>query len=755
MDERKEPYIEQQAEEDALYTRLQRQALTEVQRMAGKAWTDYNAHDPGLTVMEAANYALAELDYKLSFPLADYLSDNSRGFVPERLGLYAPIDVYTTAPVTADDYRRLLFARIPELEDVKVACDKDTGCYTIRLVLSPFEDAPEDIERRARTLYNSHRNLCERLAKVETVRPEELEFHADFEIEAGCDSTDLLAKVYWTILRYLSGSARLEIPENDEGGLSPEAWLEGAEDAVRVIIPDQKDTESELYLRLRGINGIRSFATCYLMRGGEPVSDLAPGFGLKIPHETDELKVRIRCGRTEVKPDVERFHALLEAFYRTKGRIREKTGSRKDHAWSLPEGTFRNVFHHWPIANDFPSCYRLSHTGDMPTAFESYLRLYDKVPEEGLCELEKLHRLLSVREEDFDKEGFTVKDKRLKKEYLDFLDRLYGVDTHPDWLQESDSYGETEDEALSRRMDCLRHVARLLRDRARGTDHTRSDAVLENGFYNIATAKERFCRLLGINMDESRPAGNVLPSHNLILMKEGEKSLTFKEKLSAKLIDEKMLNAGQVEPVTPVRLPENRKDLLEKYSVLRKELPVFNHNFINGGLFRGGIRLSDYRIVPAADHEWMLVFRNREDGMWMNLGRTDDKEQLNELANVLRRYLLELNRACETLYLVEPVLGDAKYPFTLWAVLPSWTARFHAPRFREACRTCLRGLLPAHLTGTVYWLGATLMQEFEEGHLLWRKALERHYDEDAAILLEHIHELLGQAAFTQPLDVTD
>ena len=151
----------------------------------------------------------------------------------------------------------------------------------------------------------------------------------------------------------------------------------------------------------------------------------------------------------------------------------------------------------------------------------------------------------------------------------------------------------------------------------------------------------------------------------------------------------------------------------------------------------------------------MLVFRNREDGMWMNLGRTDDKEQLNELANVLRRYLLELNRACETLYLVEPVLGDAKYPFTLWAVLPSWTARFHAPRFREACRTCLRGLLPAHLTGTVYWLGATLMQEFEECHLLWRKALERHYDEDAAILLEHIHELLGQAAFTQPLDDTD
>ena len=32
MDEQKEPYIEQQAVEDALYTKLQRQTLADVQR---------------------------------------------------------------------------------------------------------------------------------------------------------------------------------------------------------------------------------------------------------------------------------------------------------------------------------------------------------------------------------------------------------------------------------------------------------------------------------------------------------------------------------------------------------------------------------------------------------------------------------------------------------------------------------------------------------------------------------------------------
>lgn len=750
MDERKEPYIEQQAAEDALYTRLQQQTLAEVQRMSGKVWTDYNAHDPGVTLADIANYALAELDYKLGFTLADSLSEKGRPFGPERFGLHAPLDAYTTAPVTADDYRRLLLARIPELENVSVTCDKETGGYTFRLLLSPFEDTPEDIERQAKDVYNSHRNLCEHLDRVETVKPEELEFHADFEIEPGSDATELLAEAYLTILRYLAGSVRIDTPEKDNGNLPPEAWLEGSEDAVRVTVPSQKDTESELYLQLRGIEGIRSFATCYLMRDGEPVTDLSQGFSLKIPHKDKELKVRIRCGHTEVKPDVEAFHVRLETSYRIRSRIREKEGSRTAYGWSLPEGSFHDIYGHYPLSQDFPPCYRLS-SGETPaTPFEAYVRLYDKAIEDGLEESGRLPRALSIREEDFN-----LADKELKSRYLDFLDKLYGVETWPDWLKESGGYGETEEEALLRRTDCLRHIARLLRDRSKGPDCTTSEPVLEDGRYNVATAKERFCRLLGINMDEGKPSGNVLPGHNLILMRESEKGMSFRDKLSARLIDEKLLDTGHVEAVTPVALPAGRKETLEQYALLRKELPVFNHNFIHAGLFRGGIRLSDYRIVPAAESEWMLVFRNREENVWMNLGRTDDRIRLNLLANILRRYLLELNRACETLYIVEPVLGDPKRPFTLWLVLPSWTARFHAPRFREACRTLLRSLLPAHLTGTIYWMDCGPMQEFEDCYLLWRKALERDYKEDAAILLDHINELLNQSACIQPLDDTD
>ena len=213
MDERKEPYIEQQAAEDALYTRLQQQTLAEVQRMSGKVWTDYNAHDPGVTLADIANYALAELDYKLGFGVADSLTEQGKPFDAARFGLFPPVDVYTTSPVTEDDYRRMLLATVPGLENADVHCDPETGAYTVRILLSPFEEGSgEDTVRQVEEAFHSRRNLCERLDKVEIIRPDTLDFEAELEIEPGEDATEVLARIYGRILRYLSGEASLLTP---------------------------------------------------------------------------------------------------------------------------------------------------------------------------------------------------------------------------------------------------------------------------------------------------------------------------------------------------------------------------------------------------------------------------------------------------------------------------------------------------------------------------------------------------------------
>lgn len=707
-EERKQPFIRLQAKKDELFSRLQTQTLEEMLRMSGNVWTDFNAHDPGVTLTDIANYALAELDYKLGFPLADYLTAEKGTFQPGSLGLFPPEEVYTTAPVTTEDYRRLLLAHIQEIENVRVECGDEQGGYSVSFTPSPFgEENEAHIVKRIKEVYNSHRNLCERLNDVAVVQQDKLEFQAELEIEPGCDATDLLVRIYHTILRYLSGSAHVCTEEERlTSGLSPEEWLEGSEDGTRIVTTSQQYTEYELYKKLYKLDGIRAFSICYLMKDDKPLSNFSEGYGLKIPKNKDELKVRIRCGRTEMPVDMDRFKSLLRTGYYTQGRIHEKGIVRRAYNWGQPDGTYRNIFMQTPLAKDFPLCYRLTDSREKPTSFEAYLKLYDRVMHEGLEEIKNLLQILSIEEED----QKNLSDRnlyRLKSLYLDFLDRLYGVESQPEWLSEFRNYGETPDETLQRRMAFLRHAAYLTKNRpmAKNMTDTRFDD-------NVPVVKKWFCLLLGLDGNEDRTVGNVLPSYNLRLIEKEDKEPWFLEADSA-LIDERMLDADQVEPIDTDKAKEDDVQR-DDYTRLRQDLPIFNENKISGDLFRNGTRLDSYRIVNAGHDYYMLVFRNRERDGWTNLGRLKDKDKLNTLAVVLRRFLWRLNRECETLYVFEPILLDESRPFELDLVLPAWTYRFHSPRFQEMCSELLRSIIPAHLTYNVYWLNQSQMMEFEK-----------------------------------------
>ena len=63
------------------HRRLNAIGLGHVQRLSRRIWTDYNVHDPGITILELLCYALTDLGYRASFPLPDLLAsagDNAR-----------------------------------------------------------------------------------------------------------------------------------------------------------------------------------------------------------------------------------------------------------------------------------------------------------------------------------------------------------------------------------------------------------------------------------------------------------------------------------------------------------------------------------------------------------------------------------------------------------------------------------------------------------------------------------------------------
>ena len=767
MDKR-QLYITRPPEGEELYTELQRQTLTELQRLSGEVWTDYNSGDPGVTIADAANYALTEIDYKLNFAPEDYLAGRDGTWMGERYGLFPAGVVYPSAPVTAEDYRRAILTRFPMVENVKVIPDRH-GWYDVSLRLSPFFRNDRTVEDKVRGFLNRHRNLCEQFGEIRREQPVELFLHADLEIETGQDATEILVQVYRTVMQYLSGS--VEIMRSTSDSLQPvreDEWYDGPVKDIRAEIPGQKDTENELYWKLKGIPGIVSFKTLYLKdRIGHPVTDFREGYSLHIPEDFGDVTVRM--GREKAGTDIKGFLERMQAVYFMRGTFRmrqimqkmegpgtEMTGDGKRREAGEKQGTpykstYRDVYGHSPLAGDLPSCYGTSEGDfmrDTPAGqkaearnFGSYLKLFDLLMQRGLNELNGLKRLLSIDDADSTPSRMeTLPEKvlglskpndryrrieELRNLYMDFLDNLYGVDSAPEWLTEFYCYGQTADDRLRRRMRFLKALPVLIRDRARSFDLTGTF-----GGENVPVVKKYLSLLLDFDIDEETTVGNILPGHNLILMFDGEKGELLRGLMSSQMINDDVFISESVEAIKEDNPPQTKGEKLKRDENLRRNLPIFNSNWINGSLFREGIALGNYNLVGLGNSEWLLVFRGREEEKRMNLGRSDSREQLTEWANTLCRYLRELNRQCEAVYVVEKSLFTPAEPFTVLLAFTGWTARTHSPRFREECTRLARSVIPAHLKMETCWLGALQMQYFEDGYKRWRESIRENAPAD-------------------------
>lgn len=768
--EEKKLYIEREGPDGALYEKLQRNTLDELQRLSGEVWTDYNPSDSGVTAADIVNYALTELDYKLDFDLRDYLTDEDGNFVPERYGLFLPEAVYPTAPVTTEDYRKLLLAEFPEIENTEIKAGNIwTGRYSMTLYLSPFGENTSELRSRVFSFFHRHRNLCENL-REENIRiydntsPEnELSLFSEVELETGADPTLVLTRIYWKILRYLAGSVRIRRLDRNyrSGNVSIEEWMDGTGRDTDVQIPHQKNTQEELFAGLCGIDGVKSFKTCYFVKGNtvediagrETVSSFSGGNRLFIPRNRRELKVRMYSNGTELTVNMERFHAELQSLYFARKdrqpKNREGDGNRSEFSRSLLKpGVYRDVWEHTPVSRDFPEMYRSEMKRSrspegVPGTFEAYLGLFDRIMERGLEEARQLKDLLSILSGEggtmrIGKDGNAVGETgernvfALKNRYMDFLDRLYDVESSPEKVEGVAWYDPTEEEEIARRARFLRHVPELTECRSRACD-----IYGERDAENLPVIKKHLSLLFGLNMDESLSVGNVLPGHNLILMGDREEGKRMRERMNSMLVDERMLTSKHTEniPLKEQAMTEDEK--LAAYNQMRHELMIFNTNLLSGGLFRGGISIHNYRLVTAGESEYLLVFRNEEEENWLNIGRSNRKERLAELANLLRRYLLELNRRCEAVYVLEHSLfvhsekypGLTEEPFNVSFVVPDWTSRFHSERFMKSLDRIICRLLPAHIRYDIHRLNVQQMQYFEAAYCDWRTALAEHAPE--------------------------
>jgi hypothetical protein len=84
---------------------LRKEAIAYIQRISGRVWTDYNAHDPGITILEVLCYAITDLSYRANKPIQDLLAEESGSLAGQ---FFKASQILPGKALTIEDFRKLL-----------------------------------------------------------------------------------------------------------------------------------------------------------------------------------------------------------------------------------------------------------------------------------------------------------------------------------------------------------------------------------------------------------------------------------------------------------------------------------------------------------------------------------------------------------------------------------------------------------------------------------------------------------------------
>ncbi|HEY9113936.1 MAG TPA: hypothetical protein VIN10_04505, partial [Bacteroidales bacterium] len=102
---------------DQDYGALFAEGMSLIQNLSSNNWTDYNTHDPGITILEVLCYAITELGFKTAYDIKDLLVEREDEAFKNEFQFFTARNILTNNPVTFNDFRKLLI----DVEGIKNA----------------------------------------------------------------------------------------------------------------------------------------------------------------------------------------------------------------------------------------------------------------------------------------------------------------------------------------------------------------------------------------------------------------------------------------------------------------------------------------------------------------------------------------------------------------------------------------------------------------------------------------------------------
>lgn len=702
------------------FASLRASGISLLQDMCGKTWTDYNLHDPGVTILEQLCYALTELNYRADFPIADLLTREEGGIDFEHQALYRPQDILPNQPLTPDDYRKLIMDRVPGVENVwfktqRLPDSRSAGLYWVHVRLrEPLSDSarydPRWVRQQVCEVYAANRNLCEDLQGVRIVSQKRHTLAGRVELDGSRSPAEVLAEIYFRCARHVAEAIEFSpytemlaegatLEDLFEGPLTLHGYIDGEQlsgSSDSMTIADIVGLASRID-GVRYAGGIR-----FLDETGAPVDRLRVGdflssvpylaypgsdaeIGVHLTKNGQQFAVRYGVLRSEL----ERLHAEVLPVKRAAADL--------DALCALPRGTPRGLDAYYSIQHQFPALYGINAYGVPRSApasrkaqakqLKAYLLFFEQVLANGLTHVQQAARLYSL-DDALDHSYFS---QPLGIDHVPDIEAVYGVPAQArdaevaSVVASQDAFGDRRNRALDYLLslygegfsqNSLRHFdayvpedgteAELMRNKLRFLDALVSLSGRRAGAFNYLEAADcednhttlvaKLSILLGLENIFGGPPSDGLRAKGLTLVEEGAWTAAGVRVTEAE--------AGRLLLPVPPGTSEGIDD-----TRLCAEVAFLKAGVVDNAVMRYGIDIDNYRMMPAGGDQAfrMLLLRASEDGLWYPVAHCASRDETVHLAYALRAFLVKLNVQCESILHVEHILLRPRggHPFAL------------------------------------------------------------------------------------------
>lgn len=744
------------------------ETVTYLQQLSGNKWTDYNYHDPGVTIMEYLLYGLTEVGYKAGLDIEQIFAETLEHNPGDHL-MFPANNVLPCAPVTINDYRKILidaFFDIIQNTWITPLTENNIGEYRVEVQLREYEKFSDtqrnEVAENVKNLLNSERNTGELFTDVVILKPLDVIVDAKIELTQEADAEETAALINFAVNNFVSSNITFQSYFNlEKEGVDISRLYEGpylqngyiANESLsaqrRLLQPSEI---SKVLMNLPPIKQVSNFTV--FVKGNEVKNTIAPGYGEYFRIVTEyrlnkahKVELQKNLGTLNLNiPEVEKqlmiLHAEVKRTYRP---------ILLPQNFDLPKPQANSISYYKSIQGDFPATYGIGEFG-LPSyapverkaaanQLKGYLLVFDQLMANLTAQVGNLNKFFSTNDVS---KGLTYNEKvegvqdidslidskqynsalkiagknssagyETKTAVFDHLLARFGVTFNTRACRYLNLYlndTELEETIINIKAEYLKNLLPVLANRGKAPVYR----ISENNSNSVIENKLRL--LLGLQQEKPLSVIHFLQSNGIHHLKPNIK------------VDHLNTNEDYIR-VHFSRMEFMLQDYVDKNPLTHNELsPEVKHLIQGQDYFTGGVNASNYYLhyTSTNHHEkFQLYYRSPfNNGKFYRLFHSDNKNEVYHYAKRLILLLCNLHRKTEQFSIIENLLlkptADIKvivpqsfFNNRISIILPALSARFTNIRFKLSAYDVFRQNLPAHLGQSILWLNYHDYETFE------------------------------------------